>query len=292
MVHGKEKAKTIISFNREDETRHFSAKKTPPSISSNLTLSYRLNCFRRSFQIVEVFTQTKAKQCLSFTYGKQKWVEHVTLQMFSLHFLFKDCYCCRFLRDERRSSPLFTKHINYRKVTGILHIWFALIFAEPMHWDTSVFSGHLRLFIWKYKWVKCSTAMLATKRWAGVAPELTLRESITCMGQNMHAKASSLTLSPKEDFTKVQNTDTKDWCPPEIKKNTKNHHCYRLQQKFSCAETPNKRNWCSRRNVEFTVRILLAISILIIWYTCQWYIHNISTPVFRWAPCIGLLDLC
>ena len=27
MVHGKEKAKTIISFNREDEARHFSTKK-------------------------------------------------------------------------------------------------------------------------------------------------------------------------------------------------------------------------------------------------------------------------
>ena len=129
-------------------------QKNPPSISSNLTLNYRLNCFRRSFQRLEVFTQTKEKQCLSFTYGKQSWVEHVTLQMFSLHFLFPDCYCCRFLRDERWSSPLFTKHINYRKVTGILRTWFALIFAEPMHLETSVFGGHLRLFISDYAFDK------------------------------------------------------------------------------------------------------------------------------------------
>ena len=73
-------------FNREVKTRRFlRAWKTPQSISSNLTLSYRLNCFRRSFQRVEVFyTWRKKNSVYPLHTESTDAVEHVTLQMFSL----------------------------------------------------------------------------------------------------------------------------------------------------------------------------------------------------------------
>ena len=66
----------------------------------------------------------------------------------------------------------------------------------------------------------CGEAMLATKRSAGVAPEVNLRECITCTPPPSANKAA-LALKPRGEVTRspkqgYQWPHKKDLCPPKI----------------------------------------------------------------------------